>query len=239
MNNILITICARGGSKGIPKKNIKIVGEHPLIYYSIKIAQKFLENKKGTLVLSTDDDEIKEVGRKYGLVNDYKRPLELATDTAGKVDAIRDILYYEESRTGVKFDLILDLDVTSPLRTLDDLEEAFQLLKSDKNALNLFSVSPASRNPYFNMVEKKGKYFGKVISDFKILSRQKAPVVYDMNASFYYYTRDFFEENYDSVFTDRTLVYEVPHICFDLDENIDFEFMNYLFNENKLEFNIT
>ncbi|PTM04101.1 MAG: acylneuraminate cytidylyltransferase family protein [Bacteroidetes bacterium] len=239
MNNILITICARGGSKGIPKKNIKTVGEHPLIYYSIKIAQRFLENKKGTLVLSTDDDEIKEVGEKYGLFNDYKRPLQLATDTAGKVDAIRDILLYEENRTGVKFDLILDLDVTSPLRTLEDLEEAFQLLRADTNALNLFSVSPANRNPYFNMVEKKGKYFGKVKDDFKILSRQKAPEVYDMNASFYYYTRAFFEENYDSVFTDRSLIYEVPHICFDLDENIDFEFMNYLFNENKLEFNIT
>jgi len=239
MNNILITICARGGSKGIHKKNIKTVGEHPLIYYSIKIAQRFLENKKGTLVLSTDDDEIKEVGEKYGLFNDYKRPLQLATDTAGKVDAIRDILLYEENRTGVKFDLILDLDVTSPLRTLEDLEEAFQLLRADTNALNLFSVSPANRNPYFNMVEKKGKYFGKVKDDFKILSRQKAPEVYDMNASFYYYTRAFFEENYDSVFTDRSLIYEVPHICFDLDENIDFEFMNYLFNENKLEFNIT
>jgi CMP-N-acetylneuraminic acid synthetase len=239
MDNILVTICARGGSKGIPKKNIKKIGQYPLIYYSIKIAQKFLKNKKGTLILSTDDNEIKEVAKKYGLVNDYERPFQFATDKAGKVDAIRDVLNHEETRTGEIFDIVLDLDVTSPLRTLEDLEEAFQLLKSDKNALNLFSVSPANRNPYFNMVEKKGRYFEKVKNDFKILSRQSAPQVFDMNASFYYYTRLFFKENYNTVFTDRTLAYEVPHVCFDLDEHIDFEFMTYLFKENKLNFNIT
>ena len=187
MDNILVTICARGGSKGIPKKNIKKMGQYPLIYYSIKIAQNFLKDKKGTLILSTDDDEIKGVANFFGLVTDYVRPFQFATDKAGKVDAIRDVLNHEETRTGELFDIVLDLDVTSPLRTLEDLEAAFKLLKSDKGALNLFSVSPANRNPYFNMVEKKGKYFEKVKNDFNVLSRQTAPQVFDMNASFYIY----------------------------------------------------
>ena len=233
--NYLITICARGGSKGIPKKNIIKLGSFPLIYYSIKVAREFLENKKGRIALSTDCSEIKKVAKFYGLETSYLRPEILADDKAGKVDAIYDILKFEESQTKETFDVILDLDVTSPLRTVSDLNNALKILKNDSSANNLFSVSPASRNPYFNMVEKRGKYYFKIKDVNNYKSRQVAPKVYDLNASFYFYRRNFFENKNKSVFTDKSLIYEVPHICFDIDDHIDLEFMNFLLSNNKID----
>ena len=233
--NILITICARGGSKGIPKKNILKLGNHPLIYYSIKIAQEFLVNRKGKIALSTDCNEIKKVASFYGLDSNYTRSEKLSNDKAGKISAIEDILKFQEKELNEKFDVILDLDVTSPLRTLNDLNSALEILLSDANANNLISVSPANRNPYFNMVEKRGSYFFKVKDIHNFKSRQVAPEVFDLNASFYFYNRGFFDQNNDSVFTDKTLVYNVPHLCFDIDEPIDLEFMSFLLEKNKLK----
>jgi CMP-N,N'-diacetyllegionaminic acid synthase len=110
-----------------------------------------------------------------------------------------------------------------------------KVLLSDANANNLISVSPANRNPYFNMVEKRGSYFFKVKDTHNFKSRQVAPEVFDLNASFYFYNRGFFDQNNDSVFTDKTLVYNVPHLCFDIDEPIDLEFMSFLLEKNKLK----
>jgi CMP-N,N'-diacetyllegionaminic acid synthase len=236
--NILITICARGGSKGIPGKNIKSIAGQPLIAYSIATAIEYLKLNQGQLVLSTDSEQIREVAKGFGLVSDYERPDSLATDGAGKLGAIKDILRYTENKEGTRFDYVLDLDVTSPLRTVEDLGNAFQLIEADKKANNLFSVSDANRNPYFNMVEKRGDYYFKVKDLGTVLSRQKAPVVYDVNASFYFYRRAFFDLDFDSVFTDKTLIYNVPHLCFDLDEPVDFEFMSFLLENNKLDFKL-
>ena len=235
MSNILITICARGGSKGVPKKNIKKLCGFPMIYYSIKIAKDFLKDKKGVIVLSTDCEEIKKVAKDYGLLSDYTRPAKLASDHAGKVDVIKDVLMFEERKTDVSFDFILDLDITSPLRTLSDLNNSFKIIQNDKEALNIFSVSKSKKNPYFNMVEQKGVYFKKVKEINDVKTRQSAPVVYDMNASFYFYTRKFFNERFDTVFTNKTLVYELTHECFDIDEPIDFIIMEYLLKNNFLK----
>ena len=188
---ILITICARGGSKGIPGKNIRLLDGKPLIGYTIETASKFAEQKDCIIGLSTDSDEIKEVARKFGLATEYTRPTPLATDSAGKVDTIRDILLYEENKSNLAFDYILDLDVTSPLRTIRDLEEAFDILQSDAKALNLFSVNHANKNPYFNMVEQKENGYYGLVKKGEFLSRQSAPPIYELNASFYFYRRAF------------------------------------------------
>ena len=239
MNNILITICARGGSRGVRKKNIKELGKFPLIYYSINIAKKFLKNKKGKISLSTDDEEIKLICQDYGIYTEYIRPVNLATDSAGKIDTIRDILLFEEKKTKTSYDMILDLDVSSPLRTLTDLEESFKLFASKKNALNLFSVSDSIKNPYFNMVELSSNGYCKLVKEdpeIKFLSRQAAPKVYDLNASFYWYRRSFFDLKLSSVITHKSLIYKVDHICFDIDEELDFLFMNFLYDNKKLNF---
>lgn len=242
MTKILITFCARGGSKGVPMKNIKPLAGKPLIQYSIETAKKFAENTKHscTLALSTDDDAILNVAQSLGLNTEYRRPQILATDTAGKVDTIAHLLEYEEGRANQKYDYILDLDVSSPLRTVNDLIEAFEIIKNDTAAFNLFSVSKANRNPYFNMVEQGEDGYYKLVKPLEgsILSRQKAPLVYDLNASFYFYRRSFFELGFRSVFTAKTLIYEVKHICFDIDHQIDFEIMDFLISSKKLDFEL-
>ena len=236
---ILITICARGGSKGIPGKNIKPLNNIHLIAYTIQIANKFAEKYDSDILLSTDDEEIKKVASMYGVHTDYVRPEFLAIDAAGKIDTIKDALFYQEQKLNINYDYILDLDVTSPLRTLEDLLSAFDLIHNDSKSLNLFSVNPAARNPYFNMVEQKDNgYYHLVAKSGNVMTRQSAPQVYDLNASFYFYKRDFFAKDYKTVFTDASLIFTMPHICFDLDHLIDFDFLEYLLSNNKLDFQI-
>ena len=237
--NILITICARGGSKGIPEKNIKELGGKPLIAYTIDVATAFKNKYQGTTIaLSTDSSKIKNVASLYNLESEYLRPEYLAGDTIGKIDVINDVLLFYERTYNTRYDIILDMDVTSPLRNIDDLDAAFLILKNDPQALNLFSVSNPDRNPYFNMVERKENGYFSLVKEGKghTLTRQSAPEVYSMNASFYFYIRRFFELNLKTAITDKSLIYKMPHLCFDLDSPVDFEFMSYLLEQNKLDF---
>jgi CMP-N,N'-diacetyllegionaminic acid synthase len=239
--NVLITICARGGSKGIPGKNIKKLNGKPLIDYTIRVAQQFKELFTNVdIVLSTDSIEIKTVAKECGLNSEYLRPEFLAGDTTGKIDTIKDVLLWQESVLATKYDYVLDMDVTSPLRNIHDLSTAFEIIRNNDTALNLFSVSPANRSPYFNMVEQKENGFYAQIKkpESLVLTRQSAPKVYDMNASFYFYKRAFFDQGYKSAITDNSLIYEVPHSCFDLDHPIDFEIITYLMENKKLDFEL-
>jgi len=239
--NILITLCARGGSKGIPKKNIKDICGKPLICYSIELANTLNIKWKANVALSTDDNEIKKIAHDAGLFTNYLRPEFLASDTAGKIDTIRDLLLYEEALINKKYDYILDLDITSPLRTINDVEEALISLVKNPDALNLFSVNPASRNPYFNMVEENKNGFYALVKtnlDGSVMTRQSAPKVYELNASFYWYRRSFFDLNLKTAITSKSLIYEVKHICFDLDHPVDFMFMEFLLENDKLDFQL-
>jgi len=234
--NLLITICARGGSKGIPGKNIKLLNGKPLIEYTIDSAFKFSKIYNANIALSTDDDYILNICHSLNLNTKYKRPVELSTDHAGKIDTINDILIFEENDKKITYDYILDLDVTSPLRTQLDLIEAFEKLQNDKNALNIFSVNIANKNPYFNMVEERESGYFELSKKGEFLSRQAANPVFELNASFYFYKRAFFNLENRKVINDKSMIYLMKHICFDLDHPIDFEFMNYLLENNKIDF---
>ena len=239
--NILITLCARGGSKGIPKKNTKNICGKPLIFYSIELANTLILKWKAKVALSTDDNEIKKIAHDAGLFTNYVRPEFLATDSVGKIDTIKDLLLYEEGLINKKYDYILDLDITSPLRTINDVEEALSSLVQNQEALNLFSVNPAARNPYFNMVEENKNGFYSLVKtnlDGSVMTRQSAPKVFELNASFYWYRRSFFDLNLKTAITSKSLIYEVKHICFDLDHPVDFMFMEFLLENNKLDFQL-
>lgn len=237
--NILLTICARGGSKGILNKNIKPLNGIPLIAYTIRTGFQFAEKYNADFSLSTDSEEIRIVAAKYGMLSNYQRPIELASDTAGKISAIKHLVDFEEKKRSKHYDFIVDMDVTSPLRNLDDLEGAFFQLQKHHDALNIFSVSPAYRNPYFNMVEQLDNDYVRLVKEFgEIKSRQDAPKVFDMNASFYIFKKDFFKEGWEIATTDRSLAYVVPHICFDIDHPIDFIFMEILLKKRLLDFEL-
>ncbi|OFY84018.1 MAG: cytidyltransferase [Bacteroidetes bacterium RIFCSPLOWO2_12_FULL_35_15] len=237
MKKILITICARGGSKGIPGKNIKMMNGKLLISYTIETALKFSNLHNVQLALSTDSIDIKNTAEKFGLKTDYIRPADLATDSAGKLPVIKDVLHYHEKLNNTIYDFVIDLDITSPLRTIDDLQSALTLLIDSKEAVNLFSVSKAHRNPYFNMVEEQPDGFYYLVKSGNFLTRQSSPKVYDLNASFYIFKRHFFEM-YNSAMTPKSIIYEVPHVCFDLDEPLDFEFLEFLLKNKKLNFEL-
>ncbi len=241
MKHLLITICARGGSKGIPGKNIKLLNSKPLIDYTIKVAKQFKHKFVNVEIeLSTESDEIVKVASDCGLTTNYRRPEVLAGDSIGKIDAIMDLLLWKEESEKCHFDYILDMDVTSPLRNLQDLTDAFEIIQKNESAINLFSVSPANRSPYFNMVEQKQNgFYSQVKQPEKLLfTRQSVPKAFDVNASFYFYKRSFFELGYKGAITDKSLIYIVPHICFDLDHPIDFEILSYLIENNKLDFTL-
>ena len=238
---ILITICARGGSKGILGKNIKMINGKPLIYYTLNTANLFKDKLDSPIdiVISTDSNEIKSVvsSLEFQLDLNYIRPDFLATDSAGKIGAIKDVKSYMEKKYIKKYDYVLDLDVTSPLRSVKDLENALEIIKNNKEAYNLFSASPANRNPYFNMVEKNKDGFYDLCKHSEYLTRQFAPQVLELNASFYWYKKTYFEMDFNSAITNKSLVYIMDHVCFDLDHPIDFDFMEYLLENNKIDFN--
>lgn len=236
----LITICARGGSKGIPGKNIKPIAGKPLIAYSIACAQQVRAALgDAEILLSTDSGEIRACAAAWGLETEYRRPARLADDRCAKLDAIADALEWSERRAGSPYDCLLDLDCTSPLRSVDDVLAAFRLLEADPQALDIFSVNPAARNPYFNMVERKESgYYDLVKDGSAYTTRQGAPAVYDMNGSFYIYRRRFFEEGRRDPNTPLSLVYVMPHVCFDLDEPVDFDYMSFLLEQGKLGFEL-
>lgn len=234
----LITLCARGGSTGIPGKNIRPLMGVPLLVYSIRQAQDFARVSGADIALSTDSPLILEIAAQAGLHTEYRRPAELATESAGKIDTMRHVLAYEEGRRGITYDLLLDLDVTCPLRTKEDLASGFAALERVPEALNVFSVSPARRNPYFNMLERLPSGYAAVCKepDQPIFARQDAPQTFEMNAAFYLFRRAFFDAGCKSSITDRSLMKETPHMCFDIDTPTDFAFLEFLLQEKRLDF---
>ena len=239
MDNILITICARGGSKGIPGKNIKLLNDKPLIQYTFELVEKLKKHFSFDIQLSTDDNKIKELVEKFNYKTNYLRPIELSGDKATKLSAIKDAYRFAEKHFKKEYDYVLDLDDSSPLRNVEDILKAFEIIKRQPDALNIFSVNHANRNPYFNQVELISDGYVQNIKQLDgIYGRQNTPIVYDINASFYIYSKTFMKGDYKKVVTNKSLVYVMGHICFDIDEKMDFEIMELLLKHNKLDFSL-
>ena len=231
MKNVLCTICARGGSKGVKNKNIKILLNKPLIAYTIEQAKA--SNLFEHIVISTDSDDIANVAKEYGAEVFFKRDEEMASDTAGKLDVIRDAFTRSEDYYGQKFDYLIDLDATAPLRAVEDIVNSFhQFLDNDND--NLITAMPSRRSPYFNLVEvdATGKVSLSKKLDSSIVRRQDAPKSYDMNASIYIWKREtILCEN--SIFLEKTGLYVMPEErSIDIDNELDFEFVEFLMGKN-------
>ena len=229
MNN-LCTICMRGGSKGVPNKNLKAIAGKPLMAYTIE--QALACGLFQHVVVSTDSAEIAETSRRLGADSWFLRPAELATDEAAKIPVIRHALLESEKHFGQKFDVLIDLDVTSPLRNIDDIVGAYRQF-IDEDADILITGSPARKNPYFNMVERVGKRIRKIKElDPPPARRQDAPEVYDMNASIYIWKRDTLI-TCDTLFTPKTSLYVMPEErSVDIDTHIDFDLVELIMRKN-------
>ena len=217
---VLITICGRAGSKGAKNKNFRLFLGKPLIYYTIKSAKLFKKNSsylKIDICVNSDNLIAKEIAETEKIFF-VERPNELAMDKTPKVDAIRDVLIKMEKKENKKYDYVIDLDITAPLRKVQDIRNALEkTVKTESDVV--FSVVPARRNPYFNMVEKDEK--GRVVFSKPVIytCRQDAPEVYDMNASIYCYdrntladaTKDPFDEKIDIVVMPEVYVVDIDH----------------------------
>jgi CMP-N,N'-diacetyllegionaminic acid synthase len=230
--NILITICGRAGSKGVRSKNIRELCGIPLIYYTVATALQFKNNNpvhSVDICVNSDSEPLLQLVRSIQGVTCVKRPEELARDDSPKIPVITHSVTMMEHNTGTHYDRVIDLDITSPLRKVEDIESALSKLESNDAADVVFSVVHARRNPYFNMVETHEGVSRKII-DSTFVTRQQAPQVYDMNASIYCYRRSSlvnrisrspFDGSFDIVLMQDTAV-------LDIDSEEDFELMEVL-----------
>ena len=223
----LCTICARGGSKGVPGKNIRPLAGKPLIAHSIAVAKE--SGLFGLVAVSSDSQAILDAALAWGADLAIRRPDDLATDTAGKLPAIQHAVAESESRGGRHFDILVDLDATSPLRLPEDIVGALALMDAPGTG-NVITGAPAHRSPYFNLVEadETGAVRQAKPLPRAALRRQDAPVCYDMNASIYVWRHDrFMREPY--VFDAGTRLYVMPpERSLDIDDELDFAIVEFL-----------
>lgn len=227
---ILGTICARGGSKGIPGKNLRPLAGKPLIVHTIELAQKVPSLSR--VIVSTDSGQIAQVAREAGAEVPFLRPHEMATDDAPKWPALRHALIEMERRTGQCYELVVDLDPTSPLRTVGDVEGCIRTLR-ESGADVVFSVCEARKNPYFNMVEVDGRGFARLSKPLAagVHRRQDAPKVYEMNASIYVYRREVVLAE-GGLFSGRAAVWGMPpERSVDIDREVDFRLVEFLIGQ--------
>lgn len=222
MKKILFVIPARGGSKGIPGKNTKLMGGVPLICRSIDIARKFVDDKD--ICVTTDSDGIIEVVRKHGIEVPFKRPDYLATDTASSYDVLIHALDFYKNK-GVEYDWMVLLQPTTPFRKEEDLRKMIEMMNDDLDMV--VSVKQAETNPYYNCYAlNEDGYLQKFIKTPIIgYGRQAArPVIYEKNGSVYVIKIDSLRKQKINDF-EKVHIYEMSkEYSIDLDEPLDWIF---------------
>ncbi len=202
-------IGARGGSKGVPGKNIRKFGDKPLIAHTIKSALE--SGIFSHVVVSTENDKIAQIAKKYGAEVPFSRPRELATDNAGMVEVMMHGInkLYE---LGYKFDIFVNRDCTVPFIRSIDIKGAIMLL-NEKKCDAVYGVYRQHFNPYFNMMETDSNGFLRLCKRMKKRpkSRQEAPVVYQLNGLFVYNVNRFLK--YKTAILPKSLPYEIPLEC--------------------------
>lgn len=227
---LLFIIPARGGSKGIPGKNIKPLNGKPLIQYSIEYARLFAGDTD--ICLSTDSDSIANAAMDIGLQVSYHRPPELATDTAGSYEVLQHALAYYE-KTGTRYDAVVLLQPTSPIREKFHLEEALKLYDSSLDMV--VSVQLSAANPYYNLFEEdKNGCLHISKGEGLYTRRQDLPPVYAYNGSIYIINPVSLHEKPSFRSFDRTRKYVMDEkYSVDIDTPQDWAFTEYLLQKNK------
>lgn len=222
----ICTICVRGSSKGVAKKNTRLMGGRPLLAHSLEHAKQ--SGLFDCIAVSSDSQEALDIAMEYGADRTVLRPAELATDTAAKPPAIRHCVETVEAQTGACFETIVDLDATSPLRMVEDIHAAVDLL-CKTGVGNVITGTPAHRSPYFNMVEERFDGSVQICKPMgTITRRQDAPPCFDMNASVYVWRRGAFFEG-PVVFRDDTRIYVMPaERSIDIDSELDWQIVEFL-----------
>jgi len=182
-DKLLVIIPARGGSKGIPKKNIKLLNGKPLITYTLEVAVKLFD--KSIIYVSTDDLEIKKTAEQFGISIPELRAKELAQDISSTQDVLLDVLM-KKNEEGYFPDTIVLLQPTSPFRTYNHLKESLEIFENKKNEIEmLVSVKETKSNPYYVLKEEDSNGFLVNSKNSNITRRQDLPNVYELNGAIY------------------------------------------------------
>jgi CMP-N,N'-diacetyllegionaminic acid synthase len=217
----LCTICARGGSKGVPGKNIRPLMGKPLIAWSIEQARA--SGLFPIIAVSSDSDEILAAAKAHGADLVIRRPDALATDQAGKMPAIAHAVQSVEEMLQTRYDVAVDLDATSPLRLPQDIVAAVKL-QEETGCTSVITGAPAHRSPYFNLVERDAGGIARLSKTLPggVVRRQDSPECFDMNASIYVWKREALTAD-PKVFYGDTRLYVMPRErSLDIDDELDF-----------------
>jgi len=227
LKKIYSFIFARGGSKGLPNKNIRKLVNKSLLAHSISIAKS--TSRVSKVFVSTESEKISKIAQECG-ANVIPRPSELAEDESPEWIAWQHAVEWVESKFG-QFDTFLSLPCTSPLRIVEDVDKCLDALDNESDMI--ITMTEANRSPWFNMVsENTKKYVNVILNDSKqIYCRQKAPVVFDMTTVAYVSRPDFIINN-NSIWDGRVRGVIIPkERSIDIDDAFDFKVANYLMQE--------
>ena len=222
---IIAIIPARGGSKGLPKKNIKELDGKPLIAYTIEVAEQ--SRIFDRIIVSTDDKEIAEVAKKYGAEVPFIRPAELATDSADAMDVVIHALKWFKNK-GEDFDYVMKLQPTSPLRTEQDIINSMDLI-IQKDGDSIISVSECEHHPFWSNtlgLDLKMNHF--INKEIRKKKRQKLPIYYRLNGAIFLSktdklitTKEWYGENsYGYIMDSKRAI--------DIDSEFDFDIATFL-----------
>lgn len=212
---VLGLIPARGGSKGVPRKNIRMLAGKPLIAWTIEEAQKSKHIDR--LVLSSEDEEIIEVAKSFGCEVPFVRPIELAADDTPGIAPVLHAL-----RQLPSYDIVVMLQPTSPLRTVQDIDESLNFFVNN-SAHVCVSISEVTKNPYWMFTMDEDNYLEKLLERNKIVSRrQDLPKIYTPNGALFIAKNSYLLEK-KSFYTKDTTGYVMPkERAFDIDDEFDF-----------------
>ncbi len=228
----IATICARGGSKGLPRKNVREFGGLPLIVHSISqaLACPLIDG----VYVSTDDDEIARIASSHGALVPYRRPAALATDVSAKIPAIEHLVSFLET-SGLDVETVVDLQPTSPLRSQDDLTRAITASRADTACDLVVSVTEPSHSPYYTLVEEQADGCVQLSKPMGYVRRQDLPRVWGLNGSIYVWRRKALAlavaEGFWRV---RVCASPMPRErSVDIDDAFDFEFAEWLYTRSQ------
>ncbi len=231
--NILFTICARTGSKGAAGKNVRMFCGQPIVYYTLAIYEKYVNkysNSQNVIDLAVNTDSmqlLEQIDRKGTEYIFVERKEELAGDAASKGDVIRDTFLAAEKIKNYEYELIIDLDITSPLRSLEDVEGTINTVVQNEKCNYAYSVVESRRSPYFNMVCRGGDGFYDRVIPSDYTARQQVPECFDMNASIYVYTKEYLLHMSNE--NRHALIWKMEDSAvLDIDSESDFETMEVL-----------
>ncbi len=226
---VLVLIPARGGSKGVPRKNLALIGEKPLVQYTIEVA--LATNFESRICLSTDDAQIRSLGLRLGVEAPFIRPQQLATDDSDILLTVRHCLDWYLENEGFDPKYIILLQPTCPFRTADSVIEALKLI-SKENAGSLISVNPVIHHPCEYIAESDGR-FHRILELPEKPNRQNFPEVFFINGAIYITKASFFR-SIGKLYDEEACLYRTSRTeSFDIDDPEDLDYARWLHNERQ------